>query len=198
MGQTTGMSNSKVLENCLVTSFFHLCDDVESIKLELQLFSQLNGDLRRHSVIPLPKEMKSVRHVVHSSENNFVISYSKTHPTTYCWISILSGDGKIVRTFDPKLGSVLENPGVFTFDMDDDGHIFVADIESDNVIWLNSNFTDYRIIQRKDHEIKSPCTIVYIPEKRQLLVQNRIRVDSIGRRYVISVFHLSLCNRLQQ
>ena len=73
--------------------------------------------------------------------------------------------GERIRTFEPELGSVLKNPGVFSFDIDDDGNIFIADIDGDNVIWLNSNLTDYRKIMQRNREIESPCNLVYIAEK---------------------------------
>ena len=190
-GAITRMSNSTVLDNCLVTSFIY----DESIRYELQLFSQLDGDLHRHSVIPLPDDMQYIGHVVYSPKNFFVISYSKTFPATQCWFCILSADGKMIRTFDPNIESVLESSGYFPFDIDDDGHIFVGDADSCNMIYLNSNFTDYRVILQKDPEIEYPCNIVYIREKRQLLVQEKKGL--VGRLYFISVFHLSPCNIVQ-
>ena len=166
---------------------------------ELQLFSHLNGGLHRISVIPLPNEMKYVGHVVHTPENNFVISYSTTFPDIKCRISILSGDGeRLIRTFEPGSGSVLENLGAFRFDIDDDRQIFVADIDGDKVICLNSNLEDYQILSQDNRENKSPCNLVYIPEKRQLLVQTRKTHIQIGYEYSIYVFHLSPCNLVQR
>ena len=197
----TKMSNSTVLGNGLVTSFVCHKNTAESIQFELQLFSILESHcgLNRNSVIPLPNEIKYVGHVVQSSEDNFVISYSNTFPPTQFWIIILSGDGKkVIRSLDPKLGSVLTNLGVFGFDIDEDGQIFVADYGRNNVICLNSNLTDYRVILRRCRETTYyPCNVVYISEKRQLLVQER--EGPVGYyQYSLSVFHLSPCSLFQQ
>ena len=193
-GAISRMSNSTVSDNCLVTSFVYNDYEYESIRFELQLFSQLDGDLHRYSVIPLPKEMTYIGHVAHSPKNNFVISYSETFPPIQCLISIFSCDGEKIRTFEPELGSVLKNPGNSTFSIDEDGQIFIGDYAGNKVIWLNSNLTDYRIIAQKDREIGSPCSIVYIKEKRQLLVQE-MRGDGLyGLQFRISIFHLSPCH----
>ena len=181
-----------------MTSFIYNDYKYESIQYELQLFSILDGDLYRNDVIPLPNDMKYIGHVVYSPDNNFVISYSKTLPVTQCWISILSGDGERIRTFEPEFESLIKNPGAFPFDIDDDGNIFVADYNGGNVIWLNSNLTDYRIIRQRSHEIESPCNILYIPEKRQLLVQERKGVGPVGFLYSVYMFHLSPCHLVQQ
>ena len=198
-GLTARMSDSTVLDNCLVTTFYNPVCNLESVKFELHLFSQHDGGLNRYSAIPLPKEIKVVGYVVHSPDENFIISYKKTGPATKFWISILSSDGEtFIRTFDPNLlGSVLENPTIFPFGVDDNGHMFVADFNDDKVIWLNSNFTDYRIILQKDHAIYSPCNVIYNSEKRQLLVQEKQRNGSVSSPN-ISIFHLSPCNLIQQ
>ena len=197
-GFITRMSNSMLLNNCLVTSFLYGDYEFGPTRFELQLISPIDSCLKGYAVTPLPNDMKYIGHVVHSPKNFFIISYSKTSSFTQCWISILSCDGERIRTFEPELGSVLKNPGGFTFAMDDDRNIFVADFGSDKVIWMNSNLTDYRNILQRNHEIKSPCNIVYIPEKRQLLVQERNRVGPFGSLYSIYVFHLSPCNLVQQ
>ena len=199
LGLTGRMSDSTVLNNCLVTTFYHRVCNLESVEYELHLFTQHDGGLNRYSAIPLPKEIKVVGYVVHSSDNNFIISYSKIGPASTFWISILSSDGKtFIRTFDPNLlGSVLESPNIFPFDIDDNGHMFVADFKDGKVIWLNSNFTDYRIILQKDHAISSPCSVIYNSEKRQLLVQEKQRDGSVSFSK-ISIFHLSPCNLIQQ
>ena len=129
--------------------------------------------------ISLPPEVKGLTCAVQMLNGNFVISYSMKNDSDSYIISELSADGKnFIRSFDqPSTGSNQLNYWTpIQLSIDEDENIFVADLENDRVVLLNSRLTGVQILLKRDqHSIKEPVRLCYVREKQQLIVgQERV------------------------
>ena len=159
---------------CLsITSSDELIVDVErEDRYYLDIISCL--DVTRTQSIPLPTEVKNVRHAVQSSNGNIIILHStKKFPGVY-QISELSIDGRnFIRTFDPRSvqSMNIKNWEPFHISFDDDGHLFVPDFRHSIVYLLSSQLTDPRILLKSyQHQLDGPQRLCYVREKQQLIV----------------------------
>ena len=147
--------------------------------------------------ILLSEDIYRVCCVAQSPNRDIVIIYY-TLSLEY-FISILSTNGEIIRTFNPKSFESLQWESPRNFVIVDTGDIFVVTYcyQHHNMIYmLNSQMTDVQFIPY--YGIQWPLLIVYIKEKQQLLVSEGRTSNPMGKDEEvvkhIHVFHLSPCN----
>ena len=159
---------------------------------------QLSDNTRTKSFL-LPREVTDLTCAVQSPNTNFVISYSRDYSLQFYWITILSPDGQVIRTFDPTLfESIVQNPWCpYHFAITENGDIFFIDCNGGRVYLFNSEMTDYQIMAYNNYTLEGPCRIVYIKEKQQLLVhEDRDGLNTSSESH-LSIFHLGPCNLIQ-
>ena len=89
-------------------------------------------------------------------------------------ISELSGDEvTIIRSFDPqengKTGVKYWTPDYIP--IDEDENIFIADVDNNRIVLLNSRWTDFHILLNRDqHSIELPRRLCYVRGKQKLIV----------------------------
>ena len=129
------ISPSDVLIVCVVSEDRH----------HLNLYRSLDGVLV--DSISLPTEVKCLKHAIQLLNMNFLISYSKKNDSDLYLISELSLDGmNIVRSINPRS---LHEDATFYWNpcfllMDEDENIFIVDNYNNNVVLMNSRWTDFR------------------------------------------------------
>ena len=130
--------------------------------------------------------------VAQSPNRDIVITYN-TLSLEY-FISILSTNGEIIRTFNHESLPQWWNPRSFV--IADTGDIFVVERRPGMIYMLNTQMTDIQFIPY--YGIQWSLLIVYIKEKQQLLVSEGEKSYHIGMDEEvvkpIHVFHLSPCN----
>ena len=155
----------------------------------LDIFSCL--DVTRTQSIPLPTEVKVVRHAVQSSNGNIIIIHSTENFPDVYQISELSIDGRnFIRTFDPRSvqSMNIKNWDPHHLSFDDDGHLFVVDFRHDRVYLLSSQLTDPQILlKRIQHQLRGSHRLCYVREKQQLIVGQAGAVGEPGRVCVFNV-----------
>ena len=154
-------------------------------------------DFSRTKSILLPRQVLELLCAVQSPNMNYIISHMKEYsgPSRFC-ISILSTNGEIIRTFDPDVFEFISQDSFCPFFLAimENGDIFVADRDNNRVFLFNPQMTDYQIISHGGYEPTSSSQIVYIKEKKQLLVYEDPGVGQTNVDAQMSVFHLSPCN----
>ena len=144
-----------------------------------------------------PKDISNVTCIAQSPNRDIVITHSTFANRYDYFISILSTDGEMIRTFNPGLHeSLRESWWPHSFAIADTGDVFVVDPIYGRISMLNSQLTDFQIISC--YGIQSPSLIIYIKEKQQLLISEGLTSDLFGMEEEvvkpIHVFHLSPCN----
>ena len=173
-----------------ITSSDELIVDVRrEDRYYLDIFSCL--DVTRTQSIPLPTEVKDVRHAVQSSNKNIIILHSTENVPNVYQISELSIDGRnFIRTFDPRSVQSMNiknwDPRHLSFD--DDGHLFVADYRHERVYLLSSQLTDPQILLKTfQHQLLGLQRLCYVREKQQLIVGQAGARGQPGRVCVFNV-----------
>ena len=171
-----------------ITSSDELIVDVQrEDRYYLDIFSCL--DVTRTQSIPLPTEVKNVRHAVQSSNGNIIILHSTENFPDVYQISELSIDGRnFIRTFDPRSVQSMNfknwDPRHLSFD--DDGHLFVADYRHERVYLLSSQLTDPQILLKTfQHQLLGLQRLVYVREKQQLIVGQAGSIGKPGRVFCV-------------
>ena len=155
----------------------------------LHIFSCL--DVTRTQSIPLPTDIKDVRHAVQSSNGNIIISHSTENFPDVYQISELSIDGRnFIRTFDPRSVQSMNiknwKPSHLSFD--DDKRLFVAVYRHSRVYLLSSQLTDPQILLKLyQHQLCGPQKLCYVREKQQLIVGQTGSTGEPGRVCVFNV-----------
>ena len=155
----------------------------------LDIFSCL--DVTKTPSIPLPTEVKYVRHAVQSSNRNCIISHSTENSPDAYQVSELSIDRKnFIRTFDPRSVKSMNiknwEPEHLSFD--DDGRLFVVDLHHERVYLLSSQLTDPQILLKSDqHKLRGSHRLCYVREKQQLIVGRAGLIGDPGRVCVFNV-----------
>ena len=146
--------------------------------------------------ISLTKDIVRVSCVAQSPNRDIIMAYTKKHQV--CLMSMLSMNGEIIRTFDPRLFESFRSFwDPYSFTITDTGNIFVVDALCRRIFLVNSRLTDYHIVSNHDHQIRSPLSILFISEKQQLLVDEGTEYYTSEKDLEIiehiSLFHLSPC-----
>ena len=177
--------------NLSITSSDELIVDVRrEDRYYLDIFSCL--DVTRTQSIPLPTEVKNVRHAVQSSNGNIIILHSTENFPDVYQISELSIDGRnFIRTFDPRSVQSMNiknwEPEHLSFD--DDGRLFVADYRHHRVYLLSSQLTDPQILL-KTVSTSTPWTAETLLHTREATVDRWLRQESIGEPGRVCVFNV--------
>ena len=133
-----------------------------------------SSDVMLIESIPLSTKMNVLIHADQLSNGNFIISHSMKDDPDVFLISELSVDGrKFIRSFDPRSFASIELDGWIPryLSIDEDGNIFITDLNNDRVVLLHSRWTDVQILLNRDqHSIESPRSLCYIREKQHLIV----------------------------
>ena len=124
-----------------------------------------SSDVMLIESIPLPTEIHALDHALQLSNGNFIISLSMNDDQDVFLISELSVDGrKFIRSFDPRSFASIGLDGWIPrhLSIDEDGNIFIADLNKDRVVLLHSRWTDVQILLNRDqHSIESPYRFCY-------------------------------------
>ena len=134
-----------------------------------------SSDMMMLKSVLLPKDIDTMmNNAVQLLDGNFLIAHStKDQPDSFC-ISELSADGKtIIPKFDPR---TIETIGVRYWtpeyiSIDEDANIFIADVDNNRIVVLNSRWNDFQILLNKDqHHIELPRRLCYVQRKQELIV----------------------------
>ena len=117
-----------------------------------------------------------IRHPLHAiklANGHFVVSHGYTQHSDGHGVCIVDGDGILVKSFDPKSGSVVGqiNDPVCLF-VDESGFVMVTDQLKSRVLLLDSDLEFKReILSRKEqHELRRPSNILLDELKGRLFL----------------------------
>lgn len=138
----------------------------------------LNATLIRR--LQLSKKIRDPRHVVQTSNGNFIISHKLNSLSPLSWvISQLTNDARIIKSVIPRNESErLSYPGHLTLDTDSD-RLFVADYYNYRVIMFDSTDLSWRqvVVSKEKNGIEFPHRLVYDASKRHLFVAQHANVS---------------------
>ena len=151
-------------------------------------------------MVPIPNTVRALFSAAKLPNQKLVISYGESRRDNKYKIGILSEDGEsFTRTFDLEMFPSIQDKQwcPFQLQISDDGELFVADRDGGRVFLFNSRLTDYQIINNSYRQYKSITSILYIKNRRQILVWGAQLENVPLPGNVVSVYSLSPCSLIK-
>lgn len=167
--QTVWLSHVENLSTISVSSNGHVLlikDTRESTQLE-----HYDSDAKLFRVYPLQNEIKCPIHAIQKPGGEFIVAHRWRDVGGPWAISQLDQDGKMINQFKHGMETELNFPCYFSVDPRT-FQLFVADMENNQVIMLNSNTLRYCkvLLTEENDEICHPWRICFNIKEGQLIV----------------------------